>query len=71
MLLLSVTLKKFKCNEGSYTEEKYQDHIPCSFADKIVCIDDNLLSQLLSIEVKIQLTNLSKQFFENINTAKK
>ena len=32
-------LKKVKCNEGSYTE-KYQDHIHCSFAYKIVCIDD-------------------------------
>ena len=32
-------LKKVKCNEGSYAE-KYQDHIPCSFAYKIVCIDD-------------------------------
>ena len=32
-------LKKVKCNEGSYTE-KYQDHIPCSFAYKIVCIDN-------------------------------
>ena len=32
-------LKKVKCNEGSY-REKYQDHIPCSFAYKIVCIDD-------------------------------
>ena len=32
-------LKKVKCNEGSYTE-KYQDHIPCGFAYKIVCIDD-------------------------------
>ena len=31
--------KKVKCNEGSYTE-KYQDHIPCSFAYKIVCIGD-------------------------------
>ena len=31
--------KKVKCNESSYTE-KYQDHIPCSFAYKIVCIDD-------------------------------
>ena len=30
--------KKVKCDEGSYTE-KYQDHIPCSFAYKIVCID--------------------------------
>ena len=33
------SLKKVKCNEGSYAE-KYQDHIPCSFAYKIVCIDD-------------------------------
>ena len=32
-------LEKVKCSEGSYTE-KYQDHIPCSFAYKIVCIDD-------------------------------
>ena len=32
-------LKSVKCNEGSYTE-KYQDHIPCSFAYTIVCIDD-------------------------------
>ena len=31
--------KKVKCNEGSYTE-KYQDHIPCSFAYKTVCIDN-------------------------------
>ena len=31
--------KKVKCNEGSYTE-KYQYHIPCSFAYKIVCIDN-------------------------------
>ena len=29
-------LKSVKCNEGSYTE----NHIPCSFAYKIVCIDD-------------------------------
>ena len=36
----------FECNlrgvesyEGSYTK-KYQDHIPCSFAYKVVCIDN-------------------------------
>ena len=36
----------FECNlrgvesyEGSYTK-KYQNHIPCSFAYKVVCIDD-------------------------------
>ena len=26
-------------NNGSYTE-KYQDHIPCSFAYKVVCVDN-------------------------------
>ena len=34
-----VYLKSVKCNEDSYTE-KYQDHIPCSFVYKIVCLDD-------------------------------
>ena len=36
----------FECNleivesyEGSYSK-KYQDHIPCSFAYKLVCLDD-------------------------------
>ena len=39
-------LKKVKCNEGSYTE-KYQDHIPCSFAYKIVCIDDRFTKPIV------------------------
>ena len=50
-------------------QKKYQDHIPCSFTYKILIID--LLSQLLSIEVKTQLMNLLKQFLKNINIAKK
>ena len=36
----------FECNlegveiyEGSYSK-KYQEHIPCSFAHKVVCVDD-------------------------------
>ena len=28
-------------HEGSYTK-KYQDHVPCSFAYKVVCIDDRV-----------------------------
>ena len=32
-------LKSVQREEGSYTK-KYQDHIPCSFAYKVVCIDD-------------------------------
>ena len=36
----------------SYTE-KYKNHIPCSFANKVVCIDDNLANQLLFTEKKM------------------
>ena len=66
----------FKCNlrgvksyEGSYTK-KYQDHIPCSFAYKVVLMI-GLLSQLLFTEVKMQLMNLLKQFLRSINIAEK
>ena len=39
-------LKKLQCNEGSYTG-KYQDHIPCSFANKIVCVDDKFTKPII------------------------
>ena len=67
----------FECNlrgvesyEGSYTK-KYQDHITCSLLRKLFVLMIDLLSQLLFIEVKIQLMNLLKQFLKNINIAKK
>ena len=43
----------FECNlrsveiyEGSYTK-KYQDHIPCSFAYKVVCVDDKFTKPIV------------------------
>ena len=43
MLILSHFLKKLQIKDRdkntSYTE-KYQDHTPCSFAYKVLCIDD-------------------------------
>ena len=38
---------------------------------KLFILIINLLNQLLSIEVKMQLMNLLKQFLNNINIAKK
>ena len=32
-------LKAIKKTSGYYTQ-KYQDHIPCSFSYKFVCVDD-------------------------------
>ena len=65
----------FECNfknveiyEGSY-RKKYHDHIPCSYAYKIVCIDD--ISRLSFIEVKMMLMNLLKQFLKSISIVKK
>ena len=43
----------FECNlrgvesyEGSYTK-KYQDHVPCSFAYKVVCIGNRFSKQIV------------------------
>ena len=67
----------FECNlrgvesyEGSYTK-KCQDHVPCSFACKVVCIDDKFSSQLLFLEAKMLLISLLKQFLRSMSTAKK
>ena len=39
-------LRGVECYEGSYTK-KYQDHIPCSFAYKVVCIDDRFTKPIV------------------------
>ena len=66
-------LRGVECSEGSYTKKIYQDHVPCIFAYKVVCIDDRFLafSQLLFIEMKMLLMNLLKQFLSSINIEKK
>ena len=33
-------------NNGSYTE-KYQDHIPCSFSYKVVCVDNKFSKKVV------------------------
>ena len=53
----------------SYTE-KYQDHIPCSFAYKIVCIGDRFRKPVVLYRGKIFL-NLLKQLLKSMIIAKK
>ena len=43
----------------SYTS-KYQDHIPCSFAYKLVCVDDKYSKDVLLYRGKMQFINLFK-----------
>ena len=63
-------LRDVETYEGSDTK-KYHDHVPCSFAYKIVCIDNKFSKPLLFIEMKMLLMNLLKQFLKNTSTAKK
>ena len=64
-------LRNVECYEDSYTK-KYQDHFPCSFAYKIVCIDDGFTKQIVVYRgLSMQFMNLLKQFLRSINVVEK
>ena len=67
---LECNLKNVKCNEGSYTE-KYQDHIPCSFAYKIVCIDDRFSKLTIIYRGKNAAYDFIKEILEEYKYCKK
>ena len=46
-------------NKNTSCTEKYQDHIPCSFADKVVCIGYRFGKPVVFIEEKMQSKSLS------------
>ena len=56
-------LRGVECYEGFYTK-KYQDHIPCSFAYKVVCVDDRFTKQIVVYRVK----NAAYEFIKAIPT---
>ena len=64
----------FECNlesyEGSYSK-KSQDHISCSFAYKVVCVDDKFNKTVVVFRVKMLLMDLLKQLLKSLNTVKK
>ena len=49
----------------SYTA-KYQDHIRCSFAYKLVCVDDKYSKDIVLHRGKMQFLNLFKVFLGSI-----
>ena len=58
-------------NNNTLYTEKYQDHIPCSFAYRVALARVDLASQLFFTEEKIQSINLFKQFLKNMIIVKK
>ena len=55
----------------AFTQKKYQDHVPCSFAYKLVCVDNEFTKPIVVLEAKMLLMNLLKQFLKSMNTVKK
>ena len=56
-------------NDVFYTK-KYQDHVPFSFAYKVVCVDNRYSKKMFCTEEKVLLTNLLNQFLMNTTIAK-
>ena len=57
----SKRVKSSDKNNVSYTE-KHQAHIPCSFAYKVVCVDNKFSKKVVLYRGKMLLTDLWKQF---------
>ena len=49
----------------------YQDHVPCSFAYKVVCIDDKLSQSIVVFRGANVAYEFLKQFLRNMSNAKK
>ena len=62
--------KNIEIYEGPDTK-KYHNHIPCTYAYNIFCIDDRFINRLLFIEEKMLLMNLLKQLLKSISIVKK
>ena len=67
----------FECNlrdveiyENFYTK-KYHEHVPCSYAYEVFCIDDRFSKPIVVFRGKMLLMNLWKQFFKSISIVKK
>ena len=63
-------LKSVKSYESFYAK-KYQDHVPCSFTYKLVCVDNEFTKPIVVLEAKMLLMNLLKQFLKSMDTVKK
>ena len=68
--MLIYNFKKVKCNEGPYAE-KQLDHIPCSFAYKIVCINDRFSKPTIIYRGEKSAYELIKAILEEYKYCKK
>ena len=57
-------------NNGSYTE-KYQDHIPCSFAYQVVCVDNKFSKKVVLFRGKNSVYKFIEAILEEYDYCKK
>ena len=62
--------KNVECYEGSYTK-KYREHIPCSYAYKVVCIGDKYSKSIVVYRGKNTVYEFIKAVFEEHKYCKK
>ena len=67
----------FECNlrdveiyEGTYIK-KYQEHVPCSYAYKVVCIDDRFSKSIVVFKSKNAAYEIIKAIFQEHKYCKK
>ena len=67
MLILSViweVLKAMKALTPKSRKQKNQDHVPCSFAYKVVCIDDSFTKPIVDFRGQNTVYEFIKAFQE-------
>ena len=57
-------------NDSSYTR-KYQDHIPCSFASKVVCVDNKYSKKIVLYKGKNAVNKFIKSILNEYNYCRK
>ena len=65
MLILSV-----ENYEDSYSK-KYQNHVSCSFAYKLICVDDEFTKPIVVFRGESTAFKFLKQFLKSISIVKK
>ena len=60
-----------KCNSNSSYTRKYQNHVPCSFAYKVVCIDNKYSKKIVLYRGEDAVNKFIKSILNEYNYRKK
>ena len=64
------TLESVESYEGFYSK-KYEDHVPCSFAYKLVCVDDKFTKSIVVFRVENAVYKFIEAIFKEYQHCKK